>query len=92
MGRVDKAMLAYIQRRLTAADSGEAEALYDMGLLYSTGQGVDFDTISAHKWFNLAALKGVGRAVVDRAEIAADMNSWEVAEAQKQAREWLECH
>ncbi len=75
-----------------AAEKGQAEAFYDLGLLYSTGQGVAQDLIAAHKWFNLAALKGVKRAQVDRAELADDMSGWEIAEAQKMAREWQTTH
>ena len=36
-----------------------AEDLYRMGLVYSTGMGVAVDYVTAHKWFNLAALRGV---------------------------------
>ena len=40
------------------AKQGRADALYNLGLAYSTGQGVTVDYIAAHKWFNLAAMKG----------------------------------
>lgn len=68
------------------------EALYDLGILYSTGQGVEMDYIEAHKWFNLAALRGVNEARDWRAEIAREMSMDEIAEAQRQAREWLSAH
>jgi hypothetical protein len=77
---------------MQCAESGQAEALYDLGLLYSTGQGVNKDYIQAHKWFNLAAIRGVRRAKVDRKELALDMRHREIAEAQRQAREWLNTH
>lgn len=92
MGQLDKELDAYVAGRLQAAEGGRAQALYDLGLLYSTGQGVELDLVQAHKFFNLAAVKGVERAVVDRAEIADELGSTEVAEAQRQAREWLSCH
>ena len=92
MARYDRDMDGYIRERLAAAESGTAEALYDLGLLYSTGQGVERDHVAAHKWFNLAALQGVKRAQVDRAELARDMSPVEIAEAQRMAREWLSCH
>jgi TPR repeat protein len=38
------------------AKLGRADALYNLGLAYSTGQGVGIDLIAAHKWFNLAAI------------------------------------
>ena len=40
------------------ARSGRPDALYNLGLAYSTGQGVSVDYIAAHKWFNLAAMRG----------------------------------
>ena len=44
------------------ARQGRADALYNLGLAYSTGQGVAPDFVVAHKWFNLAALRGVDEA------------------------------
>ena len=92
MGRLDKSLAGYVSERLLAAERGHAEALYDLGLLYSTGQGVDLDYVTAHKWFNLAAMMGVERAKVDRRELAEEMSTFEIAEAQRQAREWVSAH
>jgi uncharacterized protein len=71
------------------AKQGRADALYNLGLAYSTGQGVSVDFVAAHKWFNLAAMKGVELAKSWRAQISAEMNAGQIAEAQKLAREWL---
>jgi len=71
------------------AQRGRADALYNLGLAYSTGQGVDVDFIAAHKWFNLAAVRGVEEAKSWRAQISREMNAGQIAEAQRQAREWL---
>jgi len=87
MGRLDQ---EYIRRCLKAAEKGEAKAFYDLGLHYSTGNGVPLDYVEAHKWFNLAAVCGLKRAKIDRAEIARDMSTAEIAEAQRQAREWMQ--
>lgn len=92
MARIDRNLAGYVQDRLNAAEQGRADALYDLGLLYSTGQGVQQDYIAAHKWFNLAAMRGVQRAIVDRSELARDMSPSEVAQAQRLAREWLMSH
>ena len=89
MGQKDKELFDYVQDRLLKAESGQAEALYDLGLLYSTGQGVEQDYVQAHKWFSLAAKLGVRRASVDRSEVSMDMQRSDIAEAQRQAREWL---
>ena len=71
------------------AKQGRADALYNLGLAYSTGQGVGVDFIAAHKWFNLAAVRGVEEAKRWRAQISAEMNNSQIAEAQRLAREWL---
>jgi TPR repeat protein len=73
----------------SAARNGRADALYNLGLAYSTGQGVRVDYIAAHKWFNLAAMKGVNEARTWRAQLSREMSSGQIAEAQRQAREWL---
>lgn len=75
-----------------AARSGTAEALFDLGLAYSTGREVDQDLVNAHKWFNLSALKGNSAARQYRSEIARELSSDQVAEAQRRAREWLQMH
>lgn len=71
------------------AKQGRADALYNLGLAYSTGQGVAQDYVAAHKWFNLAAVRGVLAAKNWRNQIAEEMNPGQIAEAQRLAREWL---
>jgi uncharacterized protein len=72
------------------AARGNARALYELGVAYSTGaRGVVMDLIEAHKWFNLAAMGGSREAQACRAEVAQEMNAREIAEAQRQARAWL---
>jgi TPR repeat protein len=66
------------------------DELFRLGLLYSTGQGgAPLDYVSAHMLFNLAAMRGSVEAKVYRKELADEMASDQVAEAQRQAREWL---
>jgi len=65
------------------------EELYQAGLVYSTGLNVEVDMIAAHKWFNLAALRGMEDAKIQRAELADMMSSDEVKQALQSAREWL---
>ncbi len=79
-----------IDTRIADAAMGNVNALYELGVAYSTGSdGVDIDLIEAHKWFNLAALSGSALAQQCRAEIADDMTAREIAEAQRGARAWL---
>lgn len=47
------------------------------------------DYVAAHKWFNLAALRGMNEAKSWRNQIAEEMNAGQIAQAQKLAREWL---
>ncbi len=86
MAYIDVDSLA--QYELDAKD-GRPDALYNLGLAYSTGQGVEVDYIAAHKWFNLAAMKGSEIAKSWRAQISSEMNFNQIAEAQRLAREWL---
>lgn len=86
MASIDCDALAHFE---TEARHGRAEAFYNLGLAYSTGQGVGVDYIAAHKWFNLAAMKGVNEARSWRAQISREMSANQIAEAQRQARAWL---
>ena len=74
------------------AGLASADALFQLGLQYSLGREVEADTVTAHKWFNLAALRGNQAAKEYRAEIAGEMTKAQVAEAQRRAREWLKGH
>jgi TPR repeat protein len=74
----------------TAILSGED--MYRLGLEASLGSDGEFDLITAHKWFNLAAMMGNIEARTYRAELAREMTPDEVAEAQRLAREYLSSH
>ena len=79
-----------VETRIADAAMGSIEALYELGVVYSTGsEGVDVDLVEAHKWFNLAALSGSALAQQCRAEIADEMTAREIADAQRGARAWL---
>ena len=79
-----------MESRMQDAARGDADALYELGVAYSTGtHGIEVDLVEAHKWFNLAALNGSERGQESRAEIADEMSAREIAEAQRQARAWL---
>ena len=85
-----KAQEFLIRSRMGEAERGDVDALFELGVTYSTGRGgVSVDLIEAHKWFNLAALSGSTRGQECRAEIALEMTAREIADAQRQARAWL---
>ena len=67
----------------------DADALFILGVRYSTGRDVEHDLVAAHKWFNLAAMMGHEGALSARADLAREMTTSQIAEAQKQARAWL---
>ncbi|MGI8705798.1 MAG: hypothetical protein ACR2JJ_08415 [Sphingomicrobium sp.] len=86
----EKAQEFLIRSRIADAERGDVDALFDLGVSYSTGRGgAPVDLVEAHKWFNLAALSGCTRGQACRAEIAVEMTAREIAEAQRQARSWL---
>jgi len=78
---------------IDSATLGEANAAEDvffqLGMMYSTGSTVPADYVSAHKWFNLAAMRGNKDATRLRREIAQQMSESEIAAAQRAARDWL---
>jgi len=73
--------------RAPQADS--ADGLYELGIMHASGRSVPVDLVSAHKWFNIAAMKGHADAARMRREIAAEMTDAEIGQAQRAARDWL---
>ena len=65
---------------------------YRLGMMYSTGASVPADMVTAHKWFNIAALRGNAAAERLRREIAEEMSEAEIAAAQRAARDWITKH
>ena len=78
------------------ASLGEApvgvDAFYELGMMYSIGRSVPIDLVSAHKWFNIAAMRGNRDAIRLRREIADQMTEEDIAAAQRAARAWLTTH
>jgi TPR repeat protein len=83
---------------MTADVAGLAEApttadtMFELGMMYSSGRSVPADLVIAHKWFNLAAMKGNAEAIRLRREIAAEMTDSQIGQAQRAARDWLKAH
>ena len=68
------------------------DILFERGLYWASGRSGVVNLVAAHKWFNLAALKGRRDAIVLRQEIAALMSDIEIATAQREARAWMATH
>ena len=46
------------------------------------------DYVQAHMWLNLAGASGDAEAIKNRDFIGAQMTPWQIAEAQRMARDW----
>ena len=75
-----------------AAEPADAGACFARGMIYSSGAGVAVDLVEAHKWFNIAAMRGHADAARLRREIAEQMSDSEIGCAQRAARAWLKAH
>jgi TPR repeat protein len=89
MARLDFAARDLVE---IAPQGGGADALYQLGLMYCSGREVEVDLVAAHKWFNLAAMRGNEDAKRNRVELSSEMTKAQIAAAQKSAREWLKRH
>jgi hypothetical protein len=74
------------------AEPASAEDCFGLGMVYSAGAGVVVDLVQAHKWFNIAAMRGHKDAAQLRREIAEQMSDTEIGCAQRAARDWLKTH
>ncbi|MFU0506613.1 sel1 repeat family protein [Pseudaminobacter sp. NGMCC 1.201702] len=76
----------------TMGTTAQADILLELGMMYAVGRDCEIDVVSAHKWFNIAAIKGSARAAELRAELSATMSKAEIAHALRDAREWMTEH
>ena len=68
------------------------DVLFERGLYWASGRSGVVNLVAAHKWFNLAALKGRSDAAGMRREVAEQMSESEIAAAQREARDWMTAH
>ena len=68
------------------------DVLFERGLYWASGRSGVVNLVAAHKWFNLAAVKGRADAIQMRREIAEMMSEVEIAAAQREARDWMTAH
>ena len=79
-----------LQTRAHCRDAGDE--FFDLGMSCMTGRSGPIDLVSAHKWFNVAAIHGNKDAIRLRREIAAEMSMAEITTAQRAARDWITRH
>ena len=70
-------MARYDMHEAGIGSTAQAEILFELGLMYATGRDCDIDLIAAHKWLNIAAIKG---------------SETDIAKALREAREWMTVH
>ena len=70
-----------------AADQGQANAQFNLGVMYHEGEGVPKDLVQAHVWWNISGASGDEEAKKNLAIVEKEMNSEQKAEAMKLARE-----
>jgi uncharacterized protein len=81
--------VAGVESAVLGEANASGDVLFQLGMMYSTGSSVPTDYVTAHKWFNLAAMRGNKDASRLRREIAEQMSENEIASAQRAARDWL---
>ncbi|ODT06245.1 MAG: hypothetical protein ABS58_12390 [Mesorhizobium sp. SCN 65-20] len=72
--------------------TAQADILMELGMMYATGRDCEHDVVAAHKWFNIAAIKGSARAAELRSELSMTMSKTDIARALREAREWMTTH
>ncbi|WP_378943618.1 sel1 repeat family protein [Mesorhizobium sp. ANAO-SY3R2] len=72
--------------------TAQADILLELGMMYATGRDCAVDVVAAHKWFNIAAIKGSARAAELRSELSGAMSKADIAKALREAREWMTMH
>jgi TPR repeat protein len=70
-----------------AAEQGDPEAQYNLGVMYDTGKGVTQDFVRAHMWFNIVAGNGIEEAKKYREIVANEMTPTQIADAERMARD-----
>lgn len=88
----DFEMATEAPRCVPPAEPTDAAGCFARGMVHSAGAGVPIDLVEAHKWFNIAAMRGHCEAAQHRREIAELMSDNEIGCAQRAARDWLKRH
>lgn len=80
------------ENAVAVAATAIQDVLFERGMYWASGRAGVVNLIAAHKWFNLAALKGRADAIAYRREVAEQMSDVEIAAAQREARTWMTTH
>jgi uncharacterized protein len=77
-----------IRGREKGAEHGDAEAQFNLGVMYGDGLGVSQDYVRAHLWFNLAVSNGVTETIQYRDFLVTQMTQIQLRRVQELARNW----
>jgi hypothetical protein len=86
----NKVQAAFWYRK--AAEQGEADAQYKLGLMYDLGRGVPRDIVEAYFWYALAAEGQQMDAAKYRDDAASHLKPADLTRAQERVRRWFEDH
>ena len=75
-----------------AAEQGDAEAQYNLGVSFNRGLGTPQDYVMAHMFFNIANANGQEPPDEWRDLVAKEMTSSQIEKAQDLDRKWMESH
>ena len=81
-----------LETAIAVEAAANGDVLFELGMLHASGREGVVNLVAAHKWFNLAAVKGRQDAIAMRREIAEMMSDADIAAAQREARAWMTAH
>ena len=77
---------------LPLAEAGIPQAQYNLGVIYTNGNGIPRDYVEAYKWFAIALAAGHVEAAAALVTIAARMTKQQIAEAEVRVAAWHALH
>jgi hypothetical protein len=77
-----------LQSRIDNATKGDANAQFNLGVMYYKSEGVPQDYVEAYKWVFIAGLNGMDVTTFKRT-LFAKMTPAQIDEAQKRAKEFI---
>lgn len=77
---------------LGLAEDGNASAYFNLGRLYTFGEGVSIDLLEAYKWFTLADRGGVPQAKAGLDRVGRLMTPSDITEAERRIQRWYDLH
>ncbi|GAW84975.1 conserved hypothetical protein [Bathymodiolus platifrons methanotrophic gill symbiont] len=74
------------------AEEGSAKAQYNLGVMYTEGEGVIKDYKQAYMYANISSYNGSKEAIKLRELIEKELTAEQINEAQELSREWIKSH